>query len=490
MDSRNVLLMTDVYKLGHMQQYKPGTEYIQAYLLARSTKKVPFSVMFGNQYIYKHFLSQKITQEMASELYEDYESILGPVPEDVREKIQSLVALGFIPLEIKTVAEGSVVPNGNVLLTVKNTIPGFHWVVGYFESLILKLWGTSTVAAYDLKLHHLMRTYSELTCDNHDHLAWQVHDFGYRSKDSEESAALCGAAHLVGFHRGTDTVPSVRMLKNVYSAAGLIGASVPASEHSVMCSFGQENEIEAFRHMLKTYAKGIVSIVSDTYNFWNVLMNFTEELRADIEGRDGKLVFRPDSGDPVKIICGDPDAPEGSPENLGAMRILDQKFGSTVNNKGFRVLNPKVGLIYGDGMYYERLVTILERLKSMGYASSNIVFGIGGLLLNHSRDDLGFAIKAIYSKLADGTEMELQKDPITDKKKRSHKGRVCLLKGDLESGAIEWLTKDQVSEEEEKQGALSTFFKDGGIMCEVTLDEVRKNVETTYWGYRVAGGEF
>lgn len=468
--NRNPFLATDVYKLGHLDQYQPGITKVYSYLVARSDKKIPFTVFFGLQYYIKEYLQIKPTKEMVDELFEIRKDILGTDPlESMKSKFYGLVDLGYFPLEIKAVPEGTVMPVKNVILTMTNTLPEYYWLVGFFESLILKVWATTTVASYSKSLKDIIVEFNRTTSDHDGLIPFQVHDFGYRSGMAEESSTLGGAAHLVNF-LGTDTVPAVRLLKRLYGSSGPIGLSVPASEHSVMCSFGQENELDAFKHMLKTYPTGIVSIVSDTYNLWNVLENFTEELRSDIEGRDGKVVFRPDSGDPKKIICGDENAPEGSPERLGALAILDNKFGHTVNSKGFKELNPKVGLIYGDGIYKERMVSILETLKQQGWSSNNIVFGIGGILItSHSRDDQGFAIKATHV-IVNGVSKEIKKDPITDSGKKSHKGFLKLEKIDGE-----FVTTDQVSELEEKTGLLELVFKDGVLVREQTLDQIRDN---------------
>lgn len=466
MINNNVLLMTDVYKMGHMLQYPEGTNKVYSYLIARSDKKIPYTVFFGLQYYMENFLSQKITHEMVTEFLEYREMILGSNPTEVVKKMRALADLGYLPLKIKAVEEGTVMPVKNVLLTMTNTRDDFPWIVGFTESLILKIWNTITVASYSMKLRKLCEDYASKTCDNNLHVDWQVHDFGYRGCSSEETAALSGAAHLINF-RGTDTVPAVKFLKENYAASGLIGASVPASEHSVMCAFGQENELQAFHNMLNQNPSGIVSIVSDTYNLWNVLENFTVQLKDKILAREGKVVFRPDSGNPEDIICGNDSAIVDSSEYLGAIRILDKVFGHTINEKGYKVLNPKVGLIYGDGMYFERFEKILNHLQLNGYASSNLVIGVGGLLLQqHSRDDQGFAIKATYCEI-NGESREIVKDPITDSGKKSHKGLICLVKHNDGS----YYTADKCSRED--MGILKTVFENGKILKKYTLDEIR-----------------
>lgn len=470
--NNNVLIGADSYKMSHMVQYPEGTTKVYSYLCARSDKEIPYTVFYGLQYYLKEFLTQTITDSMVDEFLELYKDINGAEDVRVTIKMKALAKLGYLPLEIKAVPEGTIMPVKNVLMTMTNTLPEFYWVVGFVETLLLKVWNTSTVAAYSLKLRKLADRFTNDTCDNNLHSDWQFHDFGLRGVSSQETGALSGSAHLL-VSRGTDTVPAVQLLKDYYNASGLIGMSVPASEHSVMCSFGQEHELDAFKNMLKLYPTGIVSIVSDTYNFWNVMTNFTSQLKQDILARDGKVVFRPDSGTPELIICGNPNAREGSPENLGAIRLLDQMFGSTINNKGYKVLNPKVGLIYGDGMYYGRVEKIFQTLKDMGYASSNIVFGIGGLLLQqHSRDEQGFAIKATSCEI-NGEYREIVKDPITDVSKKSHKGLIKLIK----NSDGQFVTLDQVSEIEEKEGLLELVFKDGKLIKEQTLDQIRERVK-------------
>lgn len=466
----NIFLATDVYKMGHMEQYPKGTTKVYSYLTTRSDKVMDKVMFYGLQYYLKKYLTVVPTQAMVDEFLEYRKNILGvDASSDIKNKLNGLVQLGYIPLEIKAIEEGTVLPVKNVLMTITNTHLDYYWVVGFFESLILKVWNTSTVASFDKKLKNLCQKYANRTSDNDGHIPFQVHDFGYRGCSSEETAASSGSAHLINF-LGTDTIPAIKFVKEYYGATEPIGLSVPATEHSVMCAFGENNELGAFKNLLELYPSGIVSVVSDTYNLWNVLTNFTTELKEDILKRDGKIVFRPDSGNPEFIICGDPSAPEGSPENLGALRLLDQQFGSTKNSKGYKVLNPKVGLIYGDAMYYDRFEKILSNLEEMGYASSNLVVGIGGLLLQqHTRDELGFAIKATYAEV-NGEVRELMKDPITDPGKKSHKGLISLVKKDGE-----FVTLDGQTWEQEKQGLLETVFMNGKLVKEFSFDQIREN---------------
>jgi nicotinamide phosphoribosyltransferase len=454
-----------------MRFYPEGTTKIYSYLCARSKKKSEYAVFFGLQYYLKEYLSKPITQADAAEFLEYHSMILGPAPQETVDKITALATLGYLPIEIKAVPEGTVIDNQNVLATVTNTHPDFAWVVGFFESLLLKVWNTTTVATLSHKFKKLVVERAAKTSDSEFLVPFLVHDFGYRGVSSEETAALSGAAHLVNFC-GTDTVPAVKMLKEMYSGEGLIGASVPASEHSIMCSYGYENELEAFNAMMDKNPTGIVSIVSDTYNFWNVMTDFTSKLKDKILAREGKVVFRPDSGDPKLILCGDPTAPANSPERKGAIVLLAEQFGTTVNSKGYKELNPKVGLIYGDGMYYDRYVDILNTMENMGFASTNLVIGVGGLLLQqHNRDDLGFAFKATFA-IVNGQERILFKDPITDSGKRSHKGLMM-----LEKVGDKYITRDQVTEDEEARGELETVFINGKILIETDLTTIRERAK-------------
>ena len=471
---QNPLLATDVYKMGHMEQYAPGCNKVYSYLTARTDKTFDKTVFFGLQYYLKEYLSVRLTPSMGEEFLKYRKMILGSNSEAVERQIRDLCLLGYFPLEIKAVEEGTVMPVKNVLMTITNTNPNFHWVVGFVESLILKLWYSITVASCCYKYRTLVDSaFNETVSDDLMFLKdFTVHDFGYRGDSSEEGAAVSGAAHLVSF-AGSDTVPALPFVEYYYKAdtSGLIMASVPASEHSVMCSFGKEDEFGAFENMLKLYPSGIVSIVSDTFDVYRVLTEFAEILKPTILKRDGKVVFRPDSGNPEYIICGDPTAPVDSNEWKGAIRLLDEMFGSSVNDKGFKQLNPKVGLIYGDGMYFERYQRTLDRLKDMGYAASNLVIGVGGILRNHSRDTLGFAIKATYVEV-NGEPREIEKDPVTDHKKKSHKGLLCLT---YNTG---YVTSDQCDSQTEKIGLLQTVFKDGELIRETTFSQIRARVKS------------
>jgi len=474
----NPLLHTDVYKMGHMEQYAPGTTRIYSNIVTRSARKYPAVLNFGTQYYLSEYLSKPITKAHVDEFLDLNNRILSSTSNEVYTKLRALEKLGFVPLIIKALPEGNVYPIGTPLLTATNhpDYPEFAWTVGFYESLLLKIWNTCTVATFSRKLKQLCYLYADLTCDSNLHVDYQVHDFGYRGCSSEETAAISGMSHLVNF-LGTDTVLAVKYAKDYYYATDPIGLSVPASEHSVMCSFGPTNEIDAFRHMLKTYPTGIVSIVCDTYNIWKVLSEFVPLLKDEILARNGKVVFRPDSGDQEKILCGNPDASDPL-EKKGVFQLLFEQFGEFPNKKGYRTLHPKVGVVYGDGFYYDKFHTVFNRMKTDKISSAELTVGVGGILLQqHNRDDMGFSMKATYIE-QNGNGVNIFKDPITDPGKKSLKGLLSVTQEPYHGGYT-WKTNQEITWEQEKRGALQVVFNRGKLLNQTTFDEIRKRADSS-----------
>ena len=475
----NLLLQTDVYKFGHKDQYPPGTNKVYSYLESRGSREdgLDYTVFFGLQYYLMKYL-RVVTHEDVDEYEEVASGILGWDNINVKQ-FRELADLGYIPIQIKAVPEGTVMPLKNALMTITNTHEDFAWLVNYVETLLMKLWLPITVASNSYRFRRMMNGWADRTVGNRDHVPFQLHDFGYRGCGSEESAAIAGAAHLLSF-LGTDTTAAVCFLRDYYDAANgdrPIGLSVPASEHSVMCAWNDENEdVQAIENMLDTYPTGIVSIVSDTYDLWKTITDYyCGKFKGRIEQRDGKVVIRPDSGDPPKIICGDPSA-EREEAQKGVVRLLDEGFGSTVNEKDFKEINPCIGTIYGDAIFYERAQQIFAKLMGMGYASNNIVFGSGGLLLNQwSRDTLKMATKATYCEV-NGEPRPIEKRPVTDTGKKSKMGLLRLQKIKTPIG-VSYRTWDQVDPEDEAKGELETVFLNGEITRTQTLDEVRDTLE-------------
>lgn len=483
---QNPLLALDVYKMGHMEQYKPGVSKVFSYLMARSDKYYDKTLFFGLQYYLAAYLETPLEPWMADEFLEVREAILGfPASAEQQQQIRDLAELGYWPVKIKAVPEGEVIPVRNVLMTIESTHPSFYWCVGYIESLILKVWYTTTVASTSYKyreaLHAFMDKAGSQSAIDAGLEKFMVHDFGYRGDHCEEGAAISGVAHLTTFI-GSDDVPAYACAMDYYDASdrrpGPVMASVPASEHSVMCSFGRDDELAGFRHMLNTYPNSIVSIVSDTYSIWDVLMKHAVVLKNDILARPegAKVVFRPDSGDPEMIICGDPDWARDTPEYFGVIRLLDEVFGHTINEKGYKVLNSKVGVLYGDGMYFERWTKIMNRLMDMGYSPENLIIGVGGILRNHSRDTFGFALKATYVEY-DGEGHNIMKDPVTDHGKKSHTGLVGLF---IEDG--KYVTKDKLSKSEYESSLLRVVYSNGMLYNETNLQHIRDAVDLNITG--------
>lgn len=380
--------------------------------------------------------------------------------------IEKLHDLGYLPLEIKALPEKSFIPCGIPCLTIVNTHPEHAWLVNFIETLMsTTLWIGSTSATTAYQYRQILQKYADKTLEQKDHwfIDYQAHDFSMRGMTSCDSAATSGAGHLQ-FFKGTDTIPAIVYLKDYYGvdiSKGQCGTSVFATEHSVMCAGGKENEFETYKRLItEVYPSGIVSIVSDTWDLWNVLTDILPRLKNEILARDGKVVIRPDSGDPVDIICGKVLQYEevNVAEHKGVTELLWETFGGTVNEKGYKVLNPKIGAIYGDSITLERCEEICKRLEEKGFASNSIVFGIGSYTYQHvTRDTYGFAMKATYCEV-DGESRAIFKDPITqgNANKKSAKGLLKVIKDDGQYKLV-----DNVSLDEEKEGELKTVFLNG-----------------------------
>lgn len=462
-------LMIDGYKLDHRRQYPPNTTKVYSnwtprYSLVSGQEEV---VSFGLQYLLKRYMDEEFGNAFWSPMGEsqDYkrfcESYLGPNTIG-SEHVRGLCDLGYVPLEFKALPEGTRVPLKVPMFTVESTHPDFFWLVNYIETLLSNiLWLPSTSATTAVRLRQLLTTYAKLTGGDLNFIPWQGHDFSYRGLPGLEAACLSGAGHLLSF-TGTDTIPAIDFLEEFYGGEGLIGGSVAATEHSVMSAGGLDDEKDTFLRLLKLYPTGIVSVVSDTWDLWNVLDNILPAIKDKIMGREGKLVIRPDSGDPVKIICGD-GAKEGAMEKL--WRLAPGK----VNEKGFKELDPHVGMIYGDGITYDRANRILQGLAEKGFCSTNIVFGVGSFSYQYvTRDTYGFAMKATWAEI-DGKGVDLWKSPVTDDgRKFSAKGRLSVLERDGKLTLVEGDHKDSL---------LKTVWKDGVFEeGETSLADIRKRL--------------
>lgn len=469
------LLQTDVYKLGHQLQYQPGTDFVYSYLNARSTRYYQRMVFFGLQYFLKEYLQSPIILNDVYKYLDYKEEIVGSVDPQEEENMRLLEEVGYWPVEIRAVPEGTVLETPNCLFTVHSTDPRFYWCVGFIESLLLKVWYPTTVATASMHYREVVDRYCNWTGEGPRD--FMVHDFGYRSDSSEEGAAISGAAHLISFN-GSDTIPALPFIDEYYAgrSEGTM-LSVPATEHSVMCSYGPDNEMAAFERMLDIYPSGIVSIVSDTYDIWRVCTDYLPKLKERILSREGKVVIRPDSGHPPSIICGDPDAAPGTPEHKGVLRLLHEEFGGSTNDKGYIELNPKIGLIYGDGMYLQRYEETLDLMKMMNFAANNLIIGCRGILRSGTRDTLGMALKATHVRV-NGSPLDILKTPITDPGKKSHTGFIRVVK-DGPSGR--YITLDHQKEEDCCTGGdiLQPVFRNGEILKDFSFEEVRENYRRT-----------
>lgn len=482
------ILLKDGYKVGHKFQYPTGTTLVYSNLTPRKSRsaEVDEIVFFGLQYFIKEYLIRQFDQEFfqrpKEEVLKTYarrmDNYLGKDSITYRH-IGELHDLGYLPLEIKALPEGSLVPMRVPIFTIKNTLPAFFWLTNMLETVLSAvLWKPSTSATTAFEYLRTFTRYAKDTVgEDLSFIPWQGHDFSFRGMSGIEDAVMSGAGHLLSFS-GTDTIPAIDFLEQYYRAdceKELIGGSVPATEHSVMCMGTQGEEIKTFERLIReVYPAGIVSIVSDTWDFWQVITEFLPQLKDHILARNGKVVIRPDSGDPVKIIIGDEQAPAGSPEYKGAIECMWETFGGTITPRGYRLLDGHIGLIYGDSITTERQVAILEGLKRKGFASYNVVLGIGSYTYEYvTRDTFGFAMKATYGEV-DGVGRDIFKDPKTDDgTKKSAKGLMQVYRNPS-TGKL--ALKDQCSWEEEAKGELKTVFKDGKLLVDWTLAEIRQRV--------------
>lgn len=463
--NKNRILDTDSYKTSHYLQYPPDTEKVFSYLESRgSEREYETCLFFGLQYILKEYFEDPIS-------YEEFYEAAAIVPKHGvpfnNEGWQRLIEKhhGRLPLRIRAVPEGSIIPVHNALMTVENTEPEFYWLTSYFETVLMRLWYPITVATQSYYLKKLIYKHLEKTADAPgEEILFKLHDFGARGVSSAESAAIGGGAHLVNF-RGTDTIVALRLLRDYYGHE-ISAYSIPAAEHSTMTSWGREHEVDAYRNMLKVYAKpgSLVAVVSDSWDIYNAVDKiWGETLRQEVIDSGATVVVRPDSGDPEKVVS-------------KVTNLLAGKFGTTVNSKGFKVLN-NVRVIQGDGVNPVSIQKILESLTGQGYSTSNIAFGMGGALLQKvDRDTLKFAFKCSAIKRA-GKWQDVYKDPVTDHGKRSKRGRLDLVKTEGQNG---WEYETTRLDDVERDGAagstaIRTVFENGEVypFGDDTLDAIR-----------------
>ena len=481
----NPLLYTDGYKVDHRRQYPEGTTLVYSNWTPRKSriKDIDKVTFFGLQYFIKKYMIDDFNTNFFGQpkdlICKQYSrrvnNYLGPNQVGI-EHIEALHDLGYLPMVIKALPEGVEVPIRVPMLTMYNTKPEFFWLTNYFETLLsTTLWMPCNSATIARQYRTILDYYAKETSSIPEFVDWQGHDFSMRGMAGLEAAVLSASGHLLSF-TGTDTIPTIDFLEQYYNANSdeeLIGGSVAATEHSVMCMGTNSGEEETFKRLItEVYPNGIVSIVSDTWDLWKVLTVYLPNLKNEVLSRDGKVVIRPDSGDPVNIICGDVNG-KTSEEKKGVIELLWDIFGGTINDKGYKELDTHIGAIYGDSITLDRATQICERLKQKGFASTNVVLGIGSFTYQYNtRDTFGFAMKATYGEV-NGEGREIYKDPITDDgTKRSAKGLITIEK---QNG--NYILIDQVSWDRERQGELREVFRDGELVNDDSLAEIRERVK-------------
>jgi nicotinamide phosphoribosyltransferase len=446
----NLILDVDSYKVSHWLQYPPETTAMYSYVESRGGK-YPVTVFFGLQYILKRYLAQPIEPWMVEEAnnlltshglpfnYEGWRYIA----EDLK---------GRLPVRIKAVPEGSVIPTHNVLMTVESTDPKVFWLASWLETLLMRVWYPITVAT---KSWHLkQRIYQSLkrTADNPDgEINFKLHDFGARGVSSCESSGIGGLAHLVNF-QGSDTVQALIYGQKYYDCP-MAAYSIPAAEHSTITAWGREGEVLAYKNLLTQFARpgSVLAIVSDSYDLWNAIDHlWGDRLRQQVIDSGATVVIRPDSGNPTEIVA-------------KTLEKLESRFGSTLNSKGYRVLNT-VRVIQGDGVDEDSITAILERTENLGFSTTNLAFGMGGALLQKlNRDTQKFAMKCSEVTVA-GQTIPVYKDPITDPGKSSKKGRLSLIKTELGYQTVGSNSGD----------LLQVVYENGQLVQEQSLDVIRQ----------------
>lgn len=490
------LIQSDFYKQGHYGMYPENTEMVYSNLTPRKSRipEIQKVVHFGTQYFIKEYLIRQWNENFFGRNWNYVEreytrminATMGPGL-ITTDHIKELHNLGYLPLHIKAIPEGRSVPVRVPMMTIRSTVDHAYWLTNFLETIYsTTIWQPCTSATLAKAFRQILMEYAEKTGDV-EKVKWQGHDFSMRGMSSLETACLSGAGHLLSF-TGTDTIPAISFLEHYYGAdveKELVGASVPATEHSIMCMGQKEGEIDTLIYLLDKYPRGILSIVSDTWSLPKVITEYLPlpQIRDRIMAREGKTVIRPDSfwTDPVDCICGYEgwhpqmaklNSAERKMIKKGVTESLYDIFGGTINSKGYKELNSHIGSIYGDSISLERAKAICERLMKKGIATTENVLGIGSYTYQYNtRDTFGFAIKATYG-IVNGEPREIYKDPITDDgMKKSAKG---LLKVTLEDG--EYVLHDQITPEEEREGELKTVFLNGTLVKDFTLAEIRKNM--------------
>lgn len=503
----NPTFACDAYKLDHRRQYGPLGSVTRVYsnLTPRASRipGVKHVVFFGLQAFLQDYCEERFGEWFAmdeDQAVADYVAMTVRVlgPNDIGgEHIRALHRLGYLPLRFCALPEGTLTPLRVPMFTVENTLPEFFWLTNYIESILsTEVWLPCTSATTSWRMRRLLDAKAAATGGPAEFVDWQGHDFSFRGMTSEASAAASGAGHLLSF-TGTDSIPALEFVDAFYPGDnGLVGGSVAATEHSVMSTGMQTRVVDGVEvvdeyatlvRLLDLYPTGILSVVSDTFDLWHLVTEVLPTLKDRIMARDGKLVIRPDSGDPVDIVCGT-QVPESigmshrypaysrpfgtgtTPEEKGVAELLWDVFGGTVNAAGYRELDPHISIIYGDSITYDRANQMTDRLAEKGFTSTNLVLGIGSYTFQATtRDVYGFAVKATYVEV-NGEGRNIYKDPVTDNGvKKSATGRLSVT---LDSDGALVLT-DRATPEQEAVSLLEPIWEDGKFVRRQSYADVR-----------------
>ena len=471
--NKNIVAKTDSYKLGHWNMLPAGTETIYSYFESRKGAKFNKTVFFGLQFLLKEYLSGVVvTQEKIDRAAELCREHFGTDAIFNRKGWEYILNThgGKLPLRIKAVPEGTPVTVNNVLMTVENTDPKCAWLTNYVETVLTHVWYSSTVASLSRATKEMLNGFLARTSDNPGAVNFMLHDFGYRGATGDEAAGIGGAAHIINF-LGTDTVVGMDFAVEYYGASykGL-AYSVAATEHSIMTARGPDGEGEVLGELLDKYPTGILATVADSYDIYNYVENLVcKRFKDRILARDGVLVVRPDSISPLH--------PTPESETLWIVQTLANNLGYTTNSKGFMVLNPKVRVLWGDGIDMEGIEKILSTLEKAGFSAENMVFGMGGGLLQKvNRDTQRFAFKC-SAALRNGVWHDIYKLP-KDLSKASKRGRLALVRTNDGSPDGGWATvSEAVANKNPGSNKLITVFENGDIVKEYTFNEVRENAK-------------
>jgi nicotinamide phosphoribosyltransferase len=515
MKTNNPLLSSDGYKTGHHLMYAPGTTTVYSNYTCRNVNYMPTGakdvVVFGIEYTFKYiqdFWNDNFFSKPKDEVCNHAKKVLSAylgIDYNVSH-FEALHDLGYLPIEVRGLSEGLIVKAGIPLFTIKNTLPQFFWVTNFLETLISTLiWKPVHSASLAYAYKKVLTKYAlETDQENLWFVDFQGHDFSFRGMQAPDAAISSAMGFLTSF-KGSDTIPAIPAVEYYYNTEAT-AFSVQATEHSVMCSGSKEDEIGTFRRLMETFPTGILSVVSDTWDLWKVLTEYLPQLKEEIMSRDGKLVIRPDSGDPVDIICGLEEikisrwtdgrpaklrewgfTAKGSstfentrdvfePEIKGLIELLWDTFGGTINEQGYKVLDSHIGAIYGDSITLERAEQICERLKAKGFASTNIVLGVGSYSMGYAtRDQQGGAVKSTAVEI-NGELIEIFKDPVTDDgTKKSAKGLLGVYYDDFN----ELTLYDQLDWNVANSGELKLLFKNGKFVRTTSFEEIRNRINST-----------